>query len=212
MLRSRELTRLAAILSSPLVSDAAAMSLSLAVILLLGAQTPAATIYKCKLANGSVIYQDLPCSRGTLMKTIVVPSQPKAAPAAVASSTPAPPPEAAAPPAPPQTSNARAQYYKCTSYDDSTYFSASPVPKRHLVPVWVIKNQSLLPPNAAPGSDPRVWVEDQCAEVEVSEACRHYREQKEIIEGQSKIGAGDPKKQVREISRLNTLIKARCGG
>jgi hypothetical protein len=185
------------------------MSATLLLMMLLS-QTEAATIYKCKSAAG-LVFQQQPCKGGMHMKTIVVPDSsrtPPPAPSNQSSSSSTPDKPATPVPKPPQeTILPSALYYRCTSHDDSTYFSASPVPKRHLVPAWVAYGS-----NPVPDRNAMVWVEDECQVVPVKEACDHYREQLQLAEAKVRKISSSDKANERERNRLITLIKARCGG
>ncbi len=191
---------------------------ALAILLLLALASPisAATVYKCKGANGTISYQGTPCKPGTLIKRITpdpAPRPPPAAavpaqsPAASAPAAPAAPPPPPSPSAPPRPTVA----YKCTDYKGDSYYSASLNPRRHNVPLYALEQ----PPPTVPGSglspDARIWVEDKCVEVSNREACGYYKEQLEFVLAQQRRGVGDANKLERERKRLTAIRNSRCG-
>ena len=200
--------------------------LAISLIILSVSGAPASQIYKCRLPTGVVSFQEKACARGTHLKTIVVPSVPpaKAAPIAQISATPgapatssaaaaAPAPSTASasiPPVTPGLSLPPAAYYRCATLDGSSYFSGSPLPKRHEVAVSKLTDPALSLGPAGPGM---VWVEDQCVEVPISEACAYYQQQLEFVVAQQRVLSGLAlKKSIQEQQRLNTIRAARCRG
>jgi hypothetical protein len=180
-----------------------------------------AQIYKCKLPNGVLSFQEKPCARGTHLKTIVVPTVPAAPPPpsaqisatpapADAAVTPHPAATASVPPAPPPLVLPPAPYYQCTRGDGSTYYTASPLPRRYEVAANSVTDPATSLGPASPGN---VWMEERCAEVPLSEACAWYQQQLDFVIAQQRVLSGiELKRSVAEQQRLTTIRSARCRG
>ncbi|HET7329848.1 DUF4124 domain-containing protein [Dyella sp.] len=145
------------------------------------------TVYKCRAANGQLIYQGTPCARDQQQQTMELddrgpaasplPTPPSSPPAHVAA-TPAPPP--AAPRTPPST------MYRCArATDRSTYLSSNGNPQPYYAPIAMT---GMLPtplghvaprasPNAAMVASNYVLVQDQCEPLTPQDTCATLRDQ-----------------------------------
>lgn len=191
------------------------------VVVLLGLLAPlsaaSAQIYKCKLPSGVLSFQEKPCARGTHLKTIVVPTAPAvSAPAAEISAAPplastapaAAAPATAIPPSPPPLVLPPAPYYQCTRADGSRYYTASPLPRRYEVAASNVTDPAASLGPASPG---KVWMEERCAEVPLSEACAWYQQQIDFVVAQQRVQTGiELKRAIQEQQRLSTIRAARC--
>lgn len=185
------------------------------------AAAPASQVYKCRMPNGVLSFQAKPCPRGTHLKTLVVPTAPEppaaAAPATASGDqviTPDTAPAArrasssASPPPPAATALPVAAYYKCTRYDGSSYYTASAYARRVRVGLGDLTDPSLA---KAPAENGLVWVEDQCSEVPLREACDWYEQQATDVAAKQRTSTGaELKKLVQEHQRLSTIRAARC--
>lgn len=169
---------------------------------------PASQVYKCRMPNGVLSFQAKPCPAGTHLKTLVVPLAPEA-PGGTAAARPAVP-AATAPAEPPPQASALpvAAYYRCTRHDDSTYYSASAYPRRARIDSAALADPALAKASAGGG---QVWVEDDCTEVPLREACDWYEQQIGLVAAQQRVASGlELKKLVTEHQRLSTIRGARC--
>ncbi|WP_233840892.1 DUF4124 domain-containing protein [Dyella sp. 2HG41-7] len=144
------------------------------------------TVYKCRTAQGQLIYQGAPCKQGQQQQTMQLddsgpaasplPESPNAPPAA-AVAPPAPP---SAPPTPPST------MYRCTrATDQTTYLSANgdpppyyaPLAMTGIVPTPLGHITPGVKANAAMVASHYIQVQDQCVPMTLQDTCSTLRDQ-----------------------------------
>lgn len=165
-----------------------------------------AQVYKCRLGKGTT-YQDKPCAKGTEIGRITLDAPPasgKTPSSSIALPKPAREPGPPAPPAPALLPSA--ENYQCTRPDGTSYFSASLMPKRTLVPAYAMAQ----PPK---GVDPqqKLWVTDHCVAVPLQQACDFYALEIDRVQKiMRNAPAGEQKALQREALRLRTISNSRC--
>jgi hypothetical protein len=180
------------------------MSRGLLLLLLLGCALPASatTVFKCRAADGRVIYQDKPCAKTQQQQTLhLIDAEPAVAPAP-APSVATPQETAEQPPLPPPAApTAPLPYlYACVrATDGKSYLSGNGDPAPYLAPFGMLGavqlplSQVYGPDHSAAGiSAPEsnrgrvspelvgsnyVWVQDQCRELTVEETCHALRDE-----------------------------------
>ncbi|TBR36312.1 MULTISPECIES: DUF4124 domain-containing protein [Dyella] len=174
--------------------------LSLLLLLLSTAALADDAVYKCTASNGSVIYQDKPCTGTQRQQVMDMPPPgpampPPRAPAPAATVAPveeAPPPPVERPPPPPQM-------FACVrATDGKVYLSNSGYHEPYMAPwgmlgaVQMPLAQAYGPSGGAGISAPEanrgkitpgliasryVWVQDQCRPLSYEETCRALRDE-----------------------------------
>lgn len=176
------------------------------VIAVLASGVASAQVYKCRLGKGTT-YQDKPCAKGTEIGRITLEAPPPSGKPASSSISLPKPARAPGPPVPPAPEALPiADNYQCTRHDGTTYFSASLMPKRVLVPAYAMAQ----PPK---GVDPQqqLWVTDSCVAVPLQQACDFYALEIDRVQKLQRTAAvGEQKALQREALRLRTISNSRC--
>ena len=191
-------------------------------MLLIGLQLPvpvradSLTVYKCRTAQGQLIYQGTPCARNQQQQamqlnddgpaTSPLPESPNSAPRVTAAPA-APPPE---PRSPPST------MYRCArATDRTTYLSSNGNPQPYYAPLAMT---GIIPtplghitpgvkPNAAMIASNYVLMQDQCEPLTPQDTCATLRDQYD--ENERKLSrafkADQPALQQREKELLSEL-------
>lgn len=199
-----------------------------------------AIVYRCTAADGAVSLQDRPCAsqqaeERRVMRRPIDPVPP-AVPPPVARPEPAEPPTP--PPTEPVARRAPQPLYECRRHDGRVYESASGIPERHWVPLWVIGMDPRAPPQLfgevgrTPPKPPRsgpglsgatpdagraygagAWVEDQCYRLPPDEICARRRAQ--LSELGRRIFNGQQRERERlrvEQRGLRQQLREECAG
>jgi len=153
----------------------------------------AASAYKCTRADGSVSFQDQPCSSTAKQQRLSLPNDPYVAPVAADEQDAEPDAPAAAnvparvaapaPRTPPPS------FFLCSRYDGTRYISQTGKGGGAAVPFGVLEDaQAFGPARPAPGgpqisraaaatTGTYVWVDDRCHRAGPQEACAYLQSQ-----------------------------------
>ncbi|HUA80538.1 MAG TPA: DUF4124 domain-containing protein [Dyella sp.] len=145
------------------------------------------TVYKCRTAQGQLIYQGTPCKQGQQQQTMQLDDNgPTASPLPESSSAP-PPLAAAPPPAPaPVSHTPPSTMFRCArATDRTTYLSSNGNPQPYYAPLAMT---GMIPtplghiapgvkPNAAMIASHYVLVQDQCEPMTPQDTCSTLRDQ-----------------------------------
>ena len=164
-----------------------------ALAVLSSATARAASAYKCTRADGSVSFQDQPCSGAAKQQRLSLPNDPYVAPVAAE--------EQDAEPEAPATANAPARiaapaprapppsFFLCSRYDGTRYISQTGKGGGAAVPFGVLEDaQAFGPARPGPGgpqvsraaaatAGAYVWVDDRCHRAGPEEACAYLQRQ-----------------------------------
>lgn len=171
---------------------AASALLSVALFFMAGLQLPAParaeslTVYKCRTAQGQLIYQGTPCAKNQQQQTMQLDDQGPASSPLPESPSPAPPVAATptTPPAMPRTPPS--MMYRCVRATDQTaYLSSNGNPQPYYAPIAMT---GILPtslgniaprakPNAAMIASHYVLMQDQCEPMTPQDTCATLRDQ-----------------------------------
>lgn len=194
------------------------------------------TVYRCEAADGSVALQDRPCPAGSderqgRYRAPAPAAQPAGQAVAPAPGPPAPAPaqQAVPPPAPPPL-------WDCVRHDGSRYESATGIPERRWVPLWVLGLDPRAPPSlsgrpgrppphppagapAAPVAPPGIaglgagtWVSDRCVRLPPAEACTRYRERRDALRRRWQLAMPSERDRIKPGERaLSAMLQERCG-
>jgi hypothetical protein len=164
-----------------------------AVTVLASAASHAASAYKCTRADGSVSFQDQPCTGATKQQRLSLPNDPYVAPADAdeqnaepdaPAATNAPARVAAPAPRTPPPS-----FFLCSRYDGTRYISQTGKGGGAAVPFGVFEDaQAFGPARPGPGgpqvsraaaatAGTYVWVDDRCHRAGPREACAYLQSQ-----------------------------------
>lgn len=191
----------------------------------------AGNAYKCTAVDGSVSFQDRPCSASVRQQSLRLPEYAPAPPPAtkvdtdaaesaspVASSASPPAPAIADRPPPPS-------FFLCTRYDGSRYLSDNGVGDSYAVPYGLLggSGRSLaqnyggrdgigvsapglrkiptLPAAEAPLATTYVQVEDECHRAAPQEACAWLRDELDRVRGQLRRAFSDTEAQLKQQER-----------
>lgn len=195
------------------------------------------TVFRCTDDAGAVSLQDTPCPPRSReqVRSLTRPrdAAPVVAPAAAAPVAPTPEvvPQAPAPRLDVQP------LFECVRHDGERYESASGIPQRHWVPLWVLGMDPRAPPSMStdvgrprppppsfrpgPGAgitDPALayaagtWVEDACYRLSAAEACA--RRSAHLADLLRRRGGAQQRERDRlrnEIATLRAQLRQECG-
>jgi hypothetical protein len=186
----------------------------------------AANVYRCTARDGSVGFQDRPCSDDQTQHQLELPDDPPLPARPDAASDPIAVDDASinvplatvAPPAayPPP------DFFLCTRYDGSRYLSEDGIGSRSAVPYGMLagSGRSLadayggnggigvsapglrtapsIPAAEMPLANTYVWVDDECHHAEPREACAYLRDQSDAVSRKLKRAFSDTAPQLRQ--------------
>lgn len=195
----------------------------------------AADVYKCTAADGSIGFQDHPCSVGTRQQRLQLQDQtPPPSPTATPAIDAAPPAPAAAPPAaaPAPPPAPAADVYLCLRYDGTRYLSDSGVGARHWVPYAMLGGSGMSlaeayggrdgigvsapglrqPPNLPAAQNPiagaYVWVDDECRLTTPQQACAFLQSELERVQSRLRRAFSDTEADLkREAQSLRERMR-----
>lgn len=166
---------------SPTQRGGLALALLASVAALPGAAQPGA-VHKCRLADGSVAFQDQPCAGEALPAPVIAPAPayrpplaPPARPATRPSRAATPVPNTALPPLP--------SFFRCTDFEGNSRVTGTPDRRGRYVPLWVLDRFAAPLSGAVTGGTHSLgvagalhtFVEDDCRPMARAELCIHWR-------------------------------------
>lgn len=183
-------------------------------------QAQSVSVYRCVDGAGRVSLQDRPCPPGQQDRHHQVQLEADAATPATAAA-PEPEVRSAAPGAAP--SLPPPPLWDCVDYQGERRLSAHDDPRPRYVPSWVLAGSRIdlagrrarIVPGASPAAAPRtlVLIEDQCRRLAADEACRSYREQRDVARRGEFNSQGEARRALAaEVQRLRAILARHCGG
>jgi hypothetical protein len=190
----------------------------------------AQTVYKCRLENGTLSYQDSPCSEGETLPAPVLDPIPPAPPplsspiATAEAATPAPVTPTPAAPSPLPT------LYRCTPLDGTPYVTSSDKPRGRYVPYWSIAPTGInsgiagrVPIGAprpkqpierplSPAANAYVYVEDRCHPMARAELCAYWRQRSDEVRKERQASFFEQRRALeQELTGLRDYLATHCG-
>jgi hypothetical protein len=198
---------------------------------LASASARAQAVYKCRLDDGSLSYQDSPCTEGqTLPPPVLDPIPPAPLPAAQAQDLAAAPAPTASAPTPAPAATPLPTLYRCTPLDGTPYVTPNSKPRGRYVPYWSVAPTGInsgiagrVPIGAprpkqpidrplSPAASAYVYVEDRCHPMARAELCAYWRQRGDEVRRERQAAFFEQREALeQEQAGLRDYLATHCG-